>query len=90
MPRASGPALPDIASALARRRGDGEELRRVARHVDEMVATAGLAALDAALALIEDGSGAREAAQRIADDIARRTEALEREVGRVVPTLKPA
>ncbi|MFZ5792808.1 MAG: hypothetical protein ACOY3L_19115 [Pseudomonadota bacterium] len=89
MPHASDPALPDIATALASRRGDGEELRHVTGRIDEMVTAAGFAALDAALALAE-GGGAREAAQRIAEDIAQRTEALEREVSRVVLASKPA
>jgi pilus assembly protein TadC len=90
MPHASGPALPDIATALASRRGDGAELRRVTGRIDEMVTAAGFAALDAALALAEGGIGAREAARRIAEDIAGRTEALEREVSRVVRAPKPA
>lgn len=61
------------------------ELRMLAANIDELVATTGIGALDAALALAKSGDTAGiERARSLADDLAERSSRLEQDIGRTL------
>jgi hypothetical protein len=61
------------------------ELRMLAAKIDELVATTGVAALDAALALAQSGDPAGIGqARSLADDLATRSNRLEQDIGRTL------
>ena len=61
------------------------ELRMLAVKIDELVASTGIAALDAALALALSGDpAAMDRARGLADDLAERSSRLEQEIGRTL------
>lgn len=61
------------------------ELRILAVKIDELVASTGIAALDAGLALaISDDPAAKDKARGLADDLAERSSRLEQDIGRTL------
>ena len=65
------------------------ELRMLAVKIDELVASTGIAALDAALALAVAGDpAAMDRARGLADDLAERSSRLEQEIGRTLLSVR--
>jgi hypothetical protein len=61
------------------------ELRMLAVKIDELVASTGIAALDAVLALAtSDDPTAKDKARGLADDLAERSSRLEQDIGRTL------